>query len=168
MTSRLQRWKPAQLLWIVGIANLASAVAVLVLAALSWHLPEDQRLPLQVKIPAFLAFGLSFAASLLAENAVQRGIRSRVWPDSLLVAPRRFLSHPALAVITTLMMAGTLFLFIVFPLRNAPLGTLFLVLPLSFSRINFSLDPPSADPLSTIPRLDLYPTKPLHCDQWGN
>jgi hypothetical protein len=167
MTSRLQRWKPAQLLWIVGIANLASTVAVLVLAALSWHLPEDQRLPLQVKIPAFLAFVLSFAASLVAESALQRGIRSRVWPDSLLAAPRRLLSHPARTVITTLMMAGTLILFIILPLRSTPLGTLFMMLPLNLSRIRYSLDPPSADPLSTIPRLDLYPAKPLHSDQWG-
>jgi len=168
MTSRLQRLKPAQLLWIVGIANLASGLAVLLVVALSWHLPEDQRLPLQVKIPAFLAIGLSLVGSVTAENVLQRGIRSRVWPDSLLAAPRGLLSHPARAVITTLMMAGTLILFIILPLRSTPLGTLFMMLPLNLSRIRYSLDPPSADPLSTIPRSALYPASPLHSDQWGN
>lgn len=168
MTSRLQRLKPAQLIWVVGIANLASAFAVLMLAALSWHLSDGQHLPAQIRIPVFFIFGLSYAASLIAESAVRRGIRFHIWPDSLLAPPRRFLSHPARTVITNLLMVGTLILFIVLPLRNAPLCTLLLMLPLSFSRINFSLDPPPVDPLSTIPRLDLYPTKPLHSDRWGN
>lgn len=65
------------------------------------------------------------------------------------------------------MMAGTLILFIILPL-GGPLGTLLLALPLSLSRIRFSLDPPSADPLSAIRRSALYPAKPLHSDKWGN
>jgi len=120
-----------------------------------------------VKIPAFLAIGLSLVGSVTAENVLQRGIRFHVWPDSLLVAPRRLLSHPALVVITTLLMAGTLLLFVILPF-SGPLGTLLLALPLSLSRARFSLDPPSADPLSTIPRSALYPASPLHSDQWGN
>jgi ABC-type branched-subunit amino acid transport system permease subunit len=167
MRSRLQRWKPAQLLWVIGIANLASALAVLVVVALSLHLTEGQRLPLQVKIPAFLAIGVSYTASLIAESAVQRGIRYHLWPDSLLAPPRKLLSHPAVAVITAIMMTGTLILIIILPLRNTPLGTLFLILPLSFSRVNYSLNPPSADPLSTITPSALYPSKPLHSNQWG-
>jgi len=165
--SRLQRWKPAQLLWIVGIANLASSGAVLMAVALSLHLQEDQRLPLRVKIPIFLAIALSYAASLIAESAMRRGLRYHVWPDSLLTAPRKLLSHPVRLAITAVLMAASLILFIILPLRNSTLGILFLALPLSFSRMDFSLNPPSTDPLSAIPRSGLYPAKSLHSNQWG-
>jgi len=118
-----------------------------VAVALSLHLQEDQRLPLRVKIPVFLAIAFSYAASLIAESAMQRGIRYHVWPDSLLADPRKLLSHPVRVVVTTLMMLGTLILLVILLLRNATLGILFLALPLSFTRINFSLNPPSTDPL---------------------
>ena len=168
MMSRLQSWKPAQLLWIAGIANIASTLPVIILAALLWHLPKDQHLPLQVKIPACLAILSALAVSLHAESALKRGIRSDAWPESLLSGPRKFLASRTFSVIATVTALSFLIPFIALPVGGGFLAPLFLMLPQSFGRMKFSLSPPSTEPIFLISLgSSLHAAKPIHSEHWG-
>lgn len=156
-----------QLLWIIGIANAVSMLAVVALSVLAWRLPEDQSLPWRAKLVSLSTIFLALAVSLLAESALQRGSRSSIWPDSLLATPRKILSHPLLFIVITVMGIASIAAFCVLPLHSASLGTLFLAVPLSLSRINFALNSKSGETFSSLSAGSaLYPAKPLHSDQW--
>jgi hypothetical protein len=166
MRPLLRILKPSQLLWITVVSNGTITLTGGLLAAKSWHLTADQHLSENVRFFGIATIFLSYVAALATEFALLRGIRSRVWTDAQLSTPRRLFSHAALPISIGITVVIAITYFIVAPLRNSTLGVFFLAVPLSLGRMSNALRPKeTVTELSS--GLALYPTKPLHSDQWG-
>ena len=136
----MSRLKPMQLLWFIGVSNFVAATVVVVLAALSWHLQEDQHLPHWFRV--FSTTALFFmAAALAGECLLWWGIRSGDWTNSALARPRRYVAHPAVLVAFVTMVLLSIVYFIVAPPRHSFLGVLLLNISTNLLRTKTYLTP---------------------------
>ncbi|WP_035350373.1 hypothetical protein [Edaphobacter aggregans] len=167
MTSRL---KPMQLLWFIGISNIAVTVAVIAMAVQSWHQPEGQRLSASIKTPCVTVIAVSLAAGFLGEWLLQRGVRSGAWSSAFLDLPRRLLAHPVVKTLSVAIGIFAILYFFAHPVRWLSFYALFMCLPLSLSRISMTLRPKETTEFSSseLSGSDLHPAKPIQSDHWGN
>jgi hypothetical protein len=163
MSSLLERRTPAQLLWIIAVANALIVSGIAGILVMSWQLPEGLRLPWTAKLPWLALLSPGFIAGILAEVALQRGVAHKQWPEALLATPRKLLEHPAVSVLGWSLIVAS-FAAIVFSRGHHVSGAWsFLIPQLSIARVQFSLrSPANADDSSLI-----YPAKPLQSENWG-
>jgi hypothetical protein len=102
MGSLLERRTPAQLLCIIGASSALFSISFAVLAR--YH----SKLPQPLLWCSFAAAVLALVICLVAERALQNGINSERWPDSLLNTPRKLTAHPAFSVLSGLLLVGAL------------------------------------------------------------
>jgi hypothetical protein len=166
MRSLLRAFQPSQLLWATALSNTAVTLTVVLLAVRSWHLPQGQHLPANIRILGFFAIFFFLAVAFTTESALQRGMRSGLWTEAMLSSPRRLLSSPAVPIFTAVMFVASILYFIVSPLNHAPLGTLFFTFPPSLIRMSQFFKSPDPIRDSSL-QSAFYPAKPLQSDQWG-
>jgi hypothetical protein len=163
MSSLLERRTPAQLLWIIAVANALIVSGIAAILVMSWQLPEGLRLPWTAKLPWLALLILGFIAGILAEVALQRGAAHEQWPEALLATPRKLLEHPAVSVVGWSLIAAS-FAAIAFSHGHHVSGAWFFLIPqLSIARVRLSLrERPKTDDFSLI-----YPAKPLQSENLG-
>jgi hypothetical protein len=167
MRSRL---KPIHLLWFIVISNIGVTAVAVLMAAQSWHLRSDQRLPANVRRIDISIIVIFLVVVFAGEWLFQRRLRSGAWTDEELARPRRYLSHPAVTISTFAMMILAITIVSFWPLVNGSLFFLFMCLPLSMSQLNMALGPTGTTPelFSSLPTSSLYPAKPIQSDEWGH
>jgi hypothetical protein len=158
MSSPLERRTPAQLLWIIGASSVLVSISFVVLA---WYHSKGLLPTLWCSLAA-LALGLVIC--LIAERALQNGINSERWPDSLLNAPRKLTARPAFSVLSGLLLVGALAYVVFAGVRH--IGGIWMILwPLmSLTRVRNYLRPkPKSDRLLR----PIERPKPLQSENWG-
>ena len=160
----LQSRTPTQLVWICVASNALIALCFGAAFLLSLRLPPDVRIPLSQKIPWLVLFLLGIIGDVLAASALRRGIATERWPESLLIAPRKLLEHPAFTVLSWTLIVAAIAISGFSPRQNLA-GYWFVLAPLmGLSRMRLSLREQNKVPApSHLP----YPTKPLQSEQWG-
>ena len=162
MGSLLERRTPAQLLWIIAASNALVSISFVELA---WDRSKGPYPTGWFWLAAPLAaLALGFVTCLIAEQALQNGINSERWPDSLLNAPRKFTAHPAFSVLSGLLFIGALAYVVFLGVRHSG-GVWMILWPLMcLTRVRGYLRPkPKSDRL-------LQPrerSKPLQSEHWG-
>jgi hypothetical protein len=164
MRPLLQYRTPAQLLWMIGAANVLVSMSFGLLGGVSRHYPH-RFLPLPLALFSFGAVAFGLIGTLIAESNLRNGIRSERWPDALLDAPRKVVSYPAFFILPYLLIIAS-FVVIIFSRGGNFSGTwMFLYPALSLTRVISALRPlqTNADHHN---RMD--PPKPLQSDHWGS
>jgi hypothetical protein len=164
MGSLLERRTPAQLLWIIGAS---SALVSIGFAVLAWDRPKGLQPTGWYWLAAPLAaLALGLVSSLVAERALQNGINSERWSDSLLDAPRKFTARPVFSVLSGLLLVGAI-AYLVFAVSGSRhSGGIWAILwPLmSITRVRSYLRPrPKSDRLFR----PIERPKPLQSENWG-
>ncbi len=157
MSSLLQRRTPAQLLWIVAASNALIAIGFGTLL-----LPGMRHRGLHPALwYPFAAVVLGLIAALIAEQALQNGIDSGRWPDSLLAVPRKLVTHPMSTVLVGFLSIGA----IAYVASRDFGGPWVFLWPLtSLIRVKRYFHPkPKSDTLL----LSLERPKPLQSESWG-
>ena len=164
MKSLLQSRTPTQLIWISVASNALMALCFGALFVLSQRLPQNLRIPFSQKLPWLILLLLGLVGDILTTLVLRRGIATKRWPESLLIAPRKLLEHPVFKVLSwTLIVASVGVL--VFSRGQHLAGYWFFLAPqMGLNRIQLSLrEQNKVPPTSQLP----YPTKPLQSEQWG-
>jgi hypothetical protein len=152
-----------QLVWISIAFNVLVALCFGMFFMLSLRLPQDLRMPFSQKLPWLILLLLGIIGDALAGSALRKGIATERWPESLLMAPRKLLEHPAISVLGWSLIAAS-FAVMVFSRGQHIAGYYFFLAPqMSLNRLRISLRPPSKAASSGM----LYPAKPLQSEQWG-
>lgn len=157
MRSWLQNRNPIYLLWVAGLSSLVFTATTLTLSCLSWHLPETQRLPKDIRIAGVFIIFLAAIVSVVSELILRRGLRRSIWSESQLADARRMANH---SILHGLVM--TPWIFAIIFLNFISQGWLFSLVffsPLSFLRILQALRP-EAEPADGLIRLNLTPNRP--------
>jgi hypothetical protein len=153
-----------QLVWISVASNALVTLCFGIFFVLSLRLPQDLRIPFSQKLPWLILLLLGVIGDGLAQSALRKGVATERWPEALLVAPEKFLEHPALSVLGWLLIAAS-FAVIAFSHRQDIAGSWFFLAPaMGLSRLRMSLRPQNK--VAANPGL-LYPVKPLQSEYWG-
>ena len=102
--SRLLRDRtPAQLGWIIAVANLLAVSGFVTFFVDSFHRTNSQRLPIWAAILSLALLILGFVFEVFAESALKAGIGSRQWPEALIATTGKVFTHRAIPVVSLLL-----------------------------------------------------------------
>lgn len=156
---------PAQLLWMIGAANLLFIVSFVVLDVVSRHYLHGQHRPLSTMLFSFGALVLGVSGTLTAESSLGNGINSERWPDALLDVPGKVVAHPAFLVLPYLLIIASFVDIIYSSSGNFSGAWVFLYSAMSLTRVRSALHPTRAN---ADHRSRVDPPKPLQSEHWGN
>ncbi len=165
MRPLLQYRTPAQLLWMIGAANVLVSMSFALLGVVSRHYPHRQHRPLPTVLFSFGALVLGLIGTLIAESKLRNGIRSERWSDAVLDAPRKVVAHPAFFILPYLLIIAS-FVDIIFSRSGNLSGAwMFLYPAMSLTRVTSALRPRQTD---ADPRNRMDSSKPLRSEHWGS
>jgi hypothetical protein len=160
----LQSRTPAQLLWIVAVANVLMISSFAIPLIQSWRLPEEHSLSLAAKLTFLTIYGTWLIGGLLAGSVLRKGITRNQWPEALLATPRKLLEHPAISALCWALIVAA-FAAMVFS-RGSHLSGFWPVLIVQTSITNTRLalrKQAKADESGGL----LHPARPLQSENWG-
>jgi hypothetical protein len=97
---------PAQLGWIIVVANLLAVSGFAAFFLDSFHRLNGQRLPIWAGIVSLALLILGFIFEVFAESALKAGIGSGQWPEALIATPGKVFTHPAIPAVSLLLAVG--------------------------------------------------------------
>jgi hypothetical protein len=156
---------PAQLLWMIGAANLLFILSFVVLDVVSRHYLHGQHRPLSTMLFSFGALVLGVSGTLTAESSLGNGINSERWPDALLDVPGKVVAHPAFLVLPYLLIIASFVDIIYSSSGNFSGAWVFLYSAMSLTRVINALRPRQT---SSDNRSRMDPPKPLQSEHWEN
>jgi len=164
MSRLLHNRTPAQLGWIIAVANLLVASSFAAFFVDSYRQPTHHRLSASLACTSFALLILGLVLGLFAEAALKDGIASEQWPEALLVTTRKVFTHPALSATALLLIVPAIALPVFSSGRHYAGAWIFLLPLLSLSRMRAMFNQPRKD-AGGIGSID--PPKPLQSKNWG-
>ncbi len=149
------------MVWICVASNALIALCFGAAFLLSLRLPPDVRIPLSQKVPWLAFFLLGIIGDVLAASTLRRGVATERWPESLLVAPRKLLEHPAFTVLSCTLIVAAIVVSGFSPRQNLA-EYWFILAPLNNMRLSLREENKVPAP-SHLP----YPESPLQSEHWG-
>jgi hypothetical protein len=165
MRRLLRNRTPAQLGWIIAVANLLIASSYAAFLVEAYHHPNSRRLLIWTAIFPFslLIFGSIF--EWRAESALRDGIASEQWTEALITPTRKTFTHPALAVASLLLIVVALAVVVFSGSRHSAALWIVLLPSLSLARVRAMFNPPYKKSGSS-GLVD--PPKTLQSEHWGD
>jgi hypothetical protein len=163
MSRLLHNRTPAQLGWIIAVANLLVSSCFAAFFVDSFHRPNSPRLPIWAAIVPVALIIFGSILDWFAETALKDGIASEQWPEALIAPARKIFAPPALPAASLLLIVGIAVVFLLGNRHYAGVW-IFLFPILSLSRVRGIFNPPRKNAGGVGP---VDPPKPLQSEHWG-
>jgi hypothetical protein len=164
MNRLLRNRTPAQLGWIIAVANLLVASSFAAFFVDSYRHPTGHRLSALAACTSFALLILGLAVELFAETALKDGIVSEQWPEALVTTTRKIFTHPALSAASLLLIVAGIAVVVFSGRHFVGVVWIFLLPSMSLTRIRGFFSQPRKD-AGGLGSID--PPKPLQSEQWG-